>query len=367
ALPIPPKLNINKHIVIASFLGLMIFLSLVCVSYLFKIEQSKLTYAVISIIISMSYLISIYFINNRKRNYIHQWNMEVNYFFQEKLKLKKRTVDAKVNFIMTSLGEYGNSDFAKNHNSILKFDQENKNGVLKNAKLLLFNEDDDIVRFKKIIEYFLSSNLYYILNKYKTNNIRLLFIDNLSTIEKEIILNKIKDLNGSLIDNFSFIQSENISQLLNDLANRNSLEHFFLFGLNINKNIEKSGEVAIVIEFKSNLNKESVKIHQSPVIKDDCNLESIINFGNCTSNEIENIWYTGLSNLDLSEVSSFFKEVDKDFEPKLINIDTVFGITGELSELLLMVLAIEQANRSKQPQLIINSSKKNTARIISNY
>lgn len=266
---------------------------------------------------------------------------------------------------MTGLGQYGNSDFAKNNNSVLKIDQKNKNEILKNAKLLLFKEDNDTVRFSNIIEFLLLSNFSYILSLYKSNNVKLLFIDNFSVIEKDIILSKIKELYTEIINNISFIDSESLSQFLNDLANGNSPEHFFLFGLNINKSIERSGEVVIIIELQSNLHKNGIKVHQSPIIKDDCNLESVMNFGNCTPSEIENIWHSGLSNLKLSEISSFFRDDDKNFDPGLINIDNVFGITGELSELLLMALAIEQVNRNKQPQLIINLSKKNTARIIS--
>lgn len=88
-LPIPPKLNINKHIVIAFFLGLIIYLFLVFISHLFKIDKSKLIYVVLSSMTSICYLMFICFINNRKENYIHQWNMEVNNFNQEKLNLKK--------------------------------------------------------------------------------------------------------------------------------------------------------------------------------------------------------------------------------------------------------------------------------------
>ncbi len=64
-LPIPPKLNINKHIVIVFFLGVIIFLSLVFVSYLFKIDKPKLIYVVLSSITSICYLI---FDQENKRN-----------------------------------------------------------------------------------------------------------------------------------------------------------------------------------------------------------------------------------------------------------------------------------------------------------
>lgn len=165
-----------------------------------------------------------------------------------------------------------------------------------------------------------------------------MFIDNFLSIEKEIILAKLKELDTEIINNFSFIQSENLSQFLNDLANNGKSEHYFLFGLNINKNIENGGEVAIFIEINSHLKNMEGKIHQAPVIKNDFNLESIINFGNCTPEEIENIWYSNLSNIELSEVSSFFQEGDKSVEPDLINIDNAFGITGELSELLLIAI-----------------------------
>ncbi len=200
------------------------------------------------------------------------------------------------------------------------------------------------------------------------DDIKLIIVDNIHTNEKNILLEKIKSItDSSLLDRILFSHNENIGKTINNLANSNKLEHVFILGVNLNKHSENSGECALIIELKSKLKSDEIKVnvHQSAEIEDDSNIESVISFGNCSPNELETVWYSNMTDFEVSQILYKLNEINVKSKPNLINIDTVFGITEELSELLLISLAIEQTTKSSLPQLIVNSPSKYNSRVIS--
>ncbi|HCR4098707.1 TPA: hypothetical protein OOF48_003932, partial [Providencia rettgeri] len=125
-------------------------------------------------------------------------------------------------------------------------------------------------------------------------------------------------------------------------------------------------EAIILIELFSNSKKYKTNIHQSPENSLDCCIESILSFGGNIPYTIENIWHSNIDNFELSQILEQLTTLDISPQPKLVNINSIFGETSDLSELLLISLAIEQTQKSNLPQLILNTKNMRSARIISN-
>ncbi|MER5081742.1 hypothetical protein [Providencia stuartii] len=365
--PIPTKLNKIKHTLLSIMVALVILFSLSYFSFQKKEYDMQIKIA-ISILFSAIYFSLVFFIHLKKTHYVKQWNLELNVLNQEKLSLKRKCIYASIPFIITSVGRYGNSCFALNNNNSLKVKKINNDEVIKLSEIPLFQNNNDEIRFSNIVDYLLVENNSLFINIATSENIKLIILDNLNVNEKNILIKKIKAIgNLNFSEKVQFLSSVKIHNLLNKLAQSAIPKNIFILAINLNKKNTNSGEVALIVELNSEMiSKETiVKIHQSPEIENDSNIQSIISYGNILPNDIENIWYSNLTDFEIGKIVYDFSETYKDFKSKLINVDIAFGATNELSELLLISLATEQVKKSGMPQLIANSPDMRDLRVVS--
>ncbi|HHR6501313.1 TPA: hypothetical protein ACS8CD_001833 [Providencia alcalifaciens] len=363
---IPNKFNLFHTIIISLSIGLIVCIIL----FYFPIFESnnRLVFIFfISLTSSISIFLFSYLIHIQKISYINRWNLERDNVMKEKIKLKRRAINGSLVFTMTALGNQGNSLFALTDKNLLKQIEKKDKSITKIANIPILTSKNSTERFTGIFDHFLLSNTASISKIASNKQTRLVILDNINESSKEYLIEKTNEISSKNISNqIQFLPPNKLSTFMNEQANLLAHTPIFLLGMQINTETSYYSEAVILLELLSNSKNHGVNIHQSPEnILDYC-IDNVLSFGGNIPYAIENIWYSNIDEFELSQILEKLSTLGISPQPKLINANAVFGETSELSELLLISLALEQTQKSDLPQLILNTENMHKARIISN-
>ncbi|EJD6475017.1 MULTISPECIES: hypothetical protein [Providencia] len=363
---IPNKFNLFHTIIISLSIGLIVCITLFCFST-FESNHRLVYIFFISFITSSITFLSIYLTYIQRINYINQWNLERDRLIKEKTKLKRRTINSNLIFTMTALGNQGNSLFALTDKNLLKQTEKEDKSIIKNANIPILTSKNSTERFTGILDHFLLSNTESISKIASNKQTRFVILDNINELSKEYLIEKINKISSKNISNqIQFLPPNKLSTFMNEQANLLAHPPIFLLGMQINTETSYYSEAVVLLELLSNSENHGANIHQSPEnILDYC-IENVLSFGGNIPYAIENIWHSNIDEFELSQILEKLSTLGISPQPKLINANAVFGETSELSELLLISLALEQTQKSDLPQLILNTENMHKARIISN-
>ncbi|WP_369311338.1 hypothetical protein [Providencia rettgeri] len=363
---IPNKFNLFHNIVFSLSVGLISFVILFYLPIL-KNSHRLIAITFFSFIISLSIFLFCYLLYIQKLSYINQWNLEREQLIKEKIDLKKRKITGNLIFTMTALGDYGNSLFALTNNSLLKQIEKADKSITKISNIPILTTQNNMERFSGIFDHFLIRNSASISRIASEKQKRLVIIDNINESYKEIIIEKVnKILSKNISDQIQFLPPNKLNAFINKQANLQATPSIFLLGIQINTETSYFSEAIILIELLSNSKEHEPKIHQSPENNLDLCIENVLSFGGNIPYAIENIWYCNIDEFEITQILDKLTTLGISPPPNLVNVNKIFGDTNELSDLLLISLALEQTKKNNLPQLIINTESMHNARIISN-
>ncbi|EPL9572476.1 hypothetical protein MMK73_004635 [Providencia rettgeri] len=363
---IPNKFNIFQQIMVSLSVGLIVFFTLFY-SPIFESSHKLIFISSISFFISFSIFLINYFIYIQKIDYINQWNLERDRLKKEKIKLKRRAVTGNLIFTMTALGNQGNSLLALTNTALLKQTENEDKSIIKTANIPILTTKNSIERYVGIIDHFLFNNAESISTITSNKQTKLMVLDNLSKSQKEYLIEKINSLSIEDISNqIQFIPQSKLNALINKQANLLVHSPVFLLGIQVNTETRFYSEAVILIELLSNSKTHGASIHQSPGNSLDYCIENVLSFGGKVPYAIENIWYRNIGDFELSQILKKLAELGISPPKNMINTNAIFGDVNELSDLLLISLALEQSKKNNLPQLILNTENMHNARIISN-
>lgn len=365
-MPNPNKFNLFRTIIISLSIGLIVCIAL----FYFPVFESnhRLAYIfVVSFVISFVVFLLSYIIYIQRVGYINQWNLERDELIKEKIKLKKRTVNVNLIFTMTAMGTQGNSLFALTGNSLLMQTEKSDKSITKVANIPMLSSKSSIERFTGVLDYFLLSNVALISNIVLNEQVQLIVLDNIKVSYKKILIKKINELSGKNISNqIRFLPADELNMFINKQANVPPRTPIFLLGIQINEKTSYCAEAVILLEISSDTKEYGVNIHQSPENPQDYAIENVLSFSGDKPYVIENIWYSSVDEFKISQVVEKLATLGISPQPNMVNINSIFGETNGISDLLLISLALEQTKKSKLPQLILNTENMHGSRIISN-
>ncbi|CAG9422704.1 hypothetical protein [Providencia alcalifaciens] len=362
----PNKFNLFHAIIISLSIGLIVCIVLFYFS-IFESSNRLIFIFSISLASSISIFLFSYLIHIQKISYINRWNLERDNVMKEKIKLKRRVINGHLVFTMTALGNQGNSLFALTDKNLLKQTEKEDKSITKNANIPILTSKNSTERFTGILDHFLLSNTESISKIASNKQTRFVILDNINESSKKYLIEKTNETSSKNISNqIQFLPPNKLSTFMNEQANFLAHPPIFLLGMQINTETSYYSEAVVLLELLSNSKNHGVNIHQSPENILDCCIENVLSFGGNIPYAIENIWYSNIDGFELSQILEKLSTLGISPQPKLINANAVFGETSELSELLLISLALEQAQKSDLPQLILNTENMHKARIISN-